>query len=347
MVGKKSKRDFLKNTMHKITLLPGEKEFEAEEHESILEAALRSGLNMAYSCNNGSCGDCKAVLVAGEVAQINHFDYQFSEAEKLNNSLLLCCNAARSDCSIEAGEAKSAADIPFQTISAKISKIEQPHEDFRVLQLRTSRTKTLRFLAGQYVNISYKDGEHYQASIASCPCNGMVLEIHVAKKDDHPFVDHVFNDMKTGEQVTIEGPFGDFHLDEESQRAIVMVGVDLGFAPLKSLIEHAIALEMEQVIQLYWVVTEQGSHYRENYCRQWEYALDTFIYKPLVMDCSNGLDQGVDAIVNEIIASSPIETEIDLYLSGNQESLQVLKQTFIEKGTPQQHVFCDVRNVVL
>ena len=140
--------------MYKITLLPSEKEFEAEPRESILDAALRAGINMAYSCNNGSCGECKAKLIAGEVDEISHYDYVLSDAEKIQNTILLCSCAAKTDCAIEAGEAKTASDIPHQKIRAKASKIERPHEDFVVLQLRTPRTNTLRFLAGQYVNLS-------------------------------------------------------------------------------------------------------------------------------------------------------------------------------------------------
>lgn len=327
-----------------ITLLPSENTFPSEAHESILDAALRAGLNMAYSCNNGSCGDCKARLIAGEVEEIGFYDYVIPEAEKAQGTILLCCNAAKSNCAIEAGEAKSASDIPMQSLRAKVSKVEQKHDDFVVLQLRTPRTKTLRFLAGQYVHLRIKDSPPYEASVASCPCNGMILEFHI-HRDEHPFVEYVFEQLRTGEQIDIDGPFGDFILDEESKRAIVMVGVDIGFAPLKSLIEHAIALDLEQAIQLYWVVTQEGMHYRENYCRSWEDALDTFIYKPLVLDYSSHLADSVDTIVNEIIASSPIESEVDLYLSGSPEVLRVLKQAFIDKGTPVEQVFCEQKTV--
>ena len=231
----------------------------------------------------------------------------------------------------------------MQSLRAKVSKIEKKHEDFIVLQLRTPRTKTLRFLAGQYVHLKINDSPHYEASVASCPCNGMILEFHI-HRDEEPFVEYVFDQLRVGEQIEIEGPYGDFNLDEESNRAIVMVGVDVGFAPLKSLIEHAIALDLEQVIQLYWVVTQEGMFYRENYCRSWEDALDTFIYKPLVLDYSSKLSDSVKAIVNEIVASSPIESEVDLYLSGNPVVLRVLKQAFIDRGTPAIQVFCEQKS---
>ena len=333
--------------MYKVTILPSEKEILADPNESILDAALRSGLNMAYSCNNGSCGECKALIIAGDVEQISHHDYRLTQAEKLNNTVLLCSCAAKSDCAIEAGEAKHAADIAHQRVRAKVSKIERPHAEFVVLQLRTPRTKTLRFLAGQYVRLSVDGIAPLEASVASCPCNGMIMEFHLYRDAGHPFVDYVFDEMKPGEQIRIEGPYGEFNLDEESKRAIVMVGVDIGFAPLKSLIEHAIALDLEQAIQLYWVVTREGMHYRENYCRSWEDALDTFIYKPLVLDYSSNLQESVATIVNEIIASSPIESEIDLYLSGDPHVLRVLKQAFIARGTPQEHVFCEQKSELI
>mgnify|MGYP003471556228 CR=1 FL=1 len=41
-----------------VRFLPSGKEFTAEKNETVLEAALRSGISLNYSCNNGSCGGC-------------------------------------------------------------------------------------------------------------------------------------------------------------------------------------------------------------------------------------------------------------------------------------------------
>lgn len=37
--------------------------FDCAEDDTLLRAALRSGVGMSYSCNVGSCGNCRFELV--------------------------------------------------------------------------------------------------------------------------------------------------------------------------------------------------------------------------------------------------------------------------------------------
>ena len=46
-------------------------EFTVNEGESVLNAALRQGVMLPYSCKNGTCGSCKGQLESGEVIHIN------------------------------------------------------------------------------------------------------------------------------------------------------------------------------------------------------------------------------------------------------------------------------------
>ena len=53
----------------------------------------------------------------------------------------------------------------------------------------------------------------------------------------------MFAGLKDVATVRVEGPRGEFVLDEASTRPLVFVAFDTGFAPIKSLIEHAMALD--------------------------------------------------------------------------------------------------------
>lgn len=318
----------------KITMKPSGHEFETFGDESILDAAFRSGISLSYSCQNGSCGECRAKVVEGEIENVVHHDFSLSEAEKLQNTTLMCCYKAKSDCVIEAIEAKSAADIPKQKIKVKVAKLDVVSENYIVLQLRTPRTKNLRFLAGQKISMTLKGIESFVASIASCPCNGMILHIHLYKHDKHPFVQHAFNEMKVGESLVIEGPEGDFMLDEDSLRPILMVAVDTGFASLKSIVEHAIALDLQQAIHLYWIVTEKHEHYHDNFCRSWELALETFLYQPMQLNA----DESLGELISQIMARSPVETELDIYLSGESKIVDRVRIAFEDAGTPAERI---------
>ena len=265
----------------KVRLLPSGHEFPVEPGETLLDAALRAGLAIRYNCSSGSCGDCRARLVSGELAGQQHHDFVFNERERADGQILLCRTSAASDLVLEAVEARGAADVPVQRITTQVSKLTPLSPDVMEVQVRTPRSQTLWFLAGQHVRLHIPGLEPRHKSIASCPCNGMVLQLHVRRAPGDPFAEHVFSRLKLRDSVEVEGPFGEFVLDEDSRRPLLFIAFETGFAPIKSLIEHAISLEMNQPMRLYWIARHGEEHYLENYCRSWQDALDDFEFIPV------------------------------------------------------------------
>jgi len=320
-----------------VTLTPSGHTFNCEENESVLDAALRSGINLSYHCTTGSCGECKAKLLEGRVDDYRHHDFVISEAEKIANTVLLCSVSAASDLILEAHEAVTAGDIPQQQIAVKIAKIDRVNESNLVLHLRTPRSRTLRFLAGQYVEVMGANGAKANFYIASCPCNGMVVQLHV-QRNETDFSRYAFQSLKVGDSLDINGPFGNFTLNEASRRPIVMIAQDTGFAPLKSLIEHAIALDLPQSMQLFWMVGNGQVHYQDNYCRSWEDALDCFVYHPFqLLELGDG-ENDYHTAVSFILERTPVESEIDLYLAGSNRMIDICREAFIQKGTPADKI---------
>jgi ring-1,2-phenylacetyl-CoA epoxidase subunit PaaE len=60
------------------------------EGESILDAAIRSGLDAPYSCQSGTCATCRAKLVEGEVNMKTSFALN---AEDKKRGFILTCQA--------------------------------------------------------------------------------------------------------------------------------------------------------------------------------------------------------------------------------------------------------------
>ena len=132
-----------------VKIVPGGQEFFVQGADTVLEAALHAGLAIAYGCSSGSCGECKARVVAGRLKKVRHYDFRLTEAEKLQGCALLCCHTALTDLVIEAKVARGAAEIPPQSITAHVRKMEHLSEDVMLLEVLTPRTSRLRFLAGR------------------------------------------------------------------------------------------------------------------------------------------------------------------------------------------------------
>lgn len=322
-----------------VRVLPSEREFFVEGSDSLLDAALRAGLALNYGCSNGNCGLCKARVVSGQVKKVRTHDYVLTEAEKTAGTVLMCSNTAVNDLVIEAHEAGSGREIPLQQIAARVKKTERLTEEVMLLHLQTPRTRRLRFLAGQYVTLQAGDMPAVDYPVASCPCDERNLQFHIQRMPDNPFAEHVFQGFKSGDAVTVLGPRGEFALREDSPHTLVFVAWDTGFAPIKSLIEHALALDITDSLHLYWMAPTTHGHYLSNLCRAWADALDNFFFTPIEMP-ANAV-QEVQAFKTElmrVVHDHPVLRDCDVYVAGAPALLEAARALLLEKGLPENQL---------
>ena len=271
--------DVLKIVSAQVTLRPSGHQFAVEGRDSLLQAGMKAGLKLNYGCGNGSCGMCKVRVTAGEVVRTMHSDYPLSESEKAQGYVLACAHtAASAEITLETLEARGPEDIPQQTIVTTVRALQPLGTDTLLLHLQTPRTHRLRFLAGQSATLGLAVGEdsHSTYPIASCPCDDRNLHFYVARNGADPVATRLFGGgVKVGNAVSVWGPTGSFVLADEPQ-PLVFAACDTGFAPVKSLIEHALSLDTAPSISLYWLATRPDGHFMANQCRAWSEALDLF-----------------------------------------------------------------------
>lgn len=315
-----------------IKIQPSNHEFWLEGNDSILEAGVHSGLALNYGCTSGSCGLCKARVIKGEVKKTQHHDYVLSEAEKNMNYVLMCSCTAVTDVVLEALEASNENDIPTQEVITKVKTIEQVTDNMLILHVQTPRIQRLRFLAGQSVALSINDDVSENFPIASCPCDDRNLLFHIPHSTkpntNTPFVEGLLHNTKKGDEITVVGPHGHFLFNEESKRPQIYLAFDAGFAPIKSLLEHAMALEIPTTMDLFWVVDKKEYLYLNNLCRAWDDALDDFNYHPLV---------NTHAIEHLLEKYDELEM-VDVYISGPETSIKEASEKLLEAGLPDEQL---------
>jgi CDP-4-dehydro-6-deoxyglucose reductase len=329
------KESFLRLMTAHVRLVPGQREFFVEGSDTILDAALRAGISLRYGCSNGNCGLCKARVVSGKTLPMRHSDYVFSDAEKNQGYVLLCSHTAVTDLEIEAPQIGGAQDIPGQQIATRVKKIESLGEDMALLHLQTPRTRRLQFLAGQAVTLETANGAEADYPVSSCPCDDRNLQFHVRRLPGNRFADYVFKKLKNGDIVALAGPKGEFTLNEESPRSLIFLAHGTGFAPIKSLIEHAMARDVAETLHLYWA-SEAGGHYLNNLCRSWTDALDNFHYTPLVADAAQ-----LTQALKQITMDHPDLSGFDIYAAGPEDFLASVKKYLRDNDFPENQLITD------
>lgn len=78
----------------------GEKKtYPAKEELSILRNLIQAGANPPYSCLEGSCGSCRALLACGKARSED--DYALSDAEIEKGFILTCQSWAETDVEVD------------------------------------------------------------------------------------------------------------------------------------------------------------------------------------------------------------------------------------------------------
>ena len=331
-----AQESFLRIMTAHVQVKPSGREYFVDGNDSLLEAALRAGLSLDYGCSIGSCGKCKARIVSGQAHRTRHSDYALTAAEKNAGVVLMCCNTALTDLVMEAREAHGAADMPLQTIDARVKSVTPLGDNVRLLHLQTPRSNRLRFLAGQSASLSLAGGISAALPVASCPCDDRNLQFHIRRRDGDAFAERVFDGLKGVDSVRVEGPRGEFVLHEESHRALVFIAGESGFAPIKSLIEHAMALDVAESLHLVWVAADSNGHYLDNLCRSWSDALDDFRYTSLTAKGALAEDE---AVLRQVLQDHPRLVECDVYVAGPAPWAGAAEFQLLERGLPREQLF--------
>ncbi len=306
-----------------VTIQPSGHEFPVEGNDTLLEAALRNGVSLNYGCSNGTCGDCKARLLSGDVRKVHAHDYVLKQAEKDAGVILLCSYAPVNDVVIEAN-VEGAHDIPTQQLVAKVKLVEVFNPQMAALHILAPRSQRLRFLGGQSIQVSV-NGASGRYAIASCPCEDRHIEVQIPRRPGDAFAEAVFSELKANDAVNVEGPYGDFVLDEDSPRPVIFLAFGAGFAPIKSLIQHAMSLEFVESMDLHWLANGEG-HYQDNLCRAWTDALDNFNYVPHAATEDNA------ALLKSIVLDYPDLHRFDVYAAGTAAQLEQAREHFVSGG---------------
>jgi CDP-4-dehydro-6-deoxyglucose reductase len=238
--------------MYSVTIQPSGHQFQVEDGEAVLAAALRQGFMLPYGCKNGACGSCKGKILSGTVDYGVYQHKALPDEDKAQGKALFCQAKPLTDLVIEARTISAAKDIPVKTLPCRVQKMERVTQDVMLLGLKLPANERLQFLPGQYLEFLLKDGSRRSFSMGNAPHDDELIQLHVRHVPGGQFTDHVFGKMKERDILRFEGPHGTFFLREDSAKPIVLVASGTGFAPIKSIIEHALKNAFSRPMTLYW-----------------------------------------------------------------------------------------------
>jgi naphthalene 1,2-dioxygenase ferredoxin reductase component len=288
--------------------------------ETILECALFEGIAYPFSCQQGQCGSCKSLLVAGEVELGDRYNPLALSADERARGLILACQARpRSDCVVSVVEIGGEIVHAERDLECTIVASERVGSAMRVVRLRIDRGGPFNFVAGQYVYARFGGGPEERLALANAPDDAL-LELHVPSDWCGEAATAV------GARVQVRGPHGREYLHDEHLGPILACADDTGLASMLAIVRSAIAIGLPQRLHLYVDATGGDTLYTVHALRSLGGAhrqLSTVI-------ADNGIVPRVASGFDDLGA-------FRVYAAGRREMLESLHALALARGLPPEH----------
>ncbi len=325
-----------------VTIHPTGHQFEVDDGETILDAAMRQNIDLPYGCRGGACGSCAGYIVQGEV----YYDEEpmaLDDEMQDNGQALFCIGKTHADLEISIEEIEQGQSFEIKQFGCHVSSKNKLCHDVIALKITLDNDQRLQYHAGQYIEFILKDNKRRAFSIANAPHKDELLELHIRHVDGGLFTDFLFENMPEHESLKLEGPLGQFYLRENRHRPIIMVGGGTGFGPLKAMIEHIEHVNFDQPIFLFMGVRALRDLYMNNMTQEWINKNPCLSFIPVLsepMDQDNW--QGETGFVHEAVARQfPDMKGFDIYMSGPPPMVNAAVELFTQQGANKENMFSD------
>ncbi|MBL8518786.1 MAG: cytochrome b N-terminal domain-containing protein [Betaproteobacteria bacterium] len=314
--------------------------------ENLLDAGLREGLPMPYECRNGACGRCKCRIVEGQVLLKPSQPGALTESDALSGRVLLCCAEPLTDLLIEYVPDPDAHRMPTHRYAAVVTGMKTLTPDVMQLVLKVTEGGVPAYRAGQYINIILEDGAKRSFSFATAPeaaGDSGEFELHVRRIEGGRFTTFVFDGLKVGDRLEFEGPLGAFTLRDDSDKPIIFVAGSTGFAPVKSMLEHAFLKGLARQMLLYWGVRRPSDMYLLPQLEAWQQQHGNFRFIPIVSDpLPEDRWSGRTGLVHEAILDDfPDLSHHQVYACGSVGMVETATPAFLGRGISSDDCFSD------
>lgn len=248
--------------------------------QTILEAALDAGISYPHGCRSGRCGSCKSWLLEGQVELGKHSPFALTDEERGLGQILACRAFPHGDVTVEWLDTDYVAR-PSVAQGATVVALEGKTHDILAVRLKLDDRPAFRFAAGQYLSLGLPrvPARHY--SMANGPDDELV-ELHIRLVPQGRTSSLIHNSLRAGDRVEIQGPAGSAYLRDAHEGTIVAVAGGSGLAPIKSIVETALAAGMRQRIHLYFGARAEEDLYLVDHFRTLERRFPNLTFVPVL-----------------------------------------------------------------
>lgn len=325
-----------------VTLKSSGRQFPTEPTETVLEAAQRAGVALPYSCRASVCGSCQATLLTGRCVYPNIPPVGLDANARAHGAVLLCQAVAASDLLLKVREVPSVAQMRRRELDVRVVAKWTLADNVVGLRLQpVAGERPLRRLPGQYLDVVLADGRHRPFSIANAPQADGAIELHVRHVAGGGFTSYVASTLAVGDTLRIDGPLGTFVPREDSERPMLLMAGGTGFAPIKAIVEHFLALRTRRTMHLYWGARSAADLYLRELAEDWARATPNLHFYPVVSNPERAAGLRTGFVHAAVLEDWPDLSAWDVYMSGPPAMIDAARAAFAAAGAHHSRLYFD------
>lgn len=309
-----------------------------EPKETLLNAALRAGIDFPHSCRVGGCAACKCKLLSGQVKELTETGYLLSD-EELDQGYILACQ------SVPKNDIQVAVDMHTQLLRRRVHGriIGQQKLTHDITRLTVQLEASLPYKAGQFATLSLDalPGISRSYSFATPVQADAQVSFFVRQVPGGRFSSVINDHDLLGQQINLEGPQGDFWL-RPADAPLLLIAGGSGLAPILALLQEAARNNVKQPVSLLFGAREERDLYAlaeiSAIAAQWP---SEFRFIPVLSQApADAAWSGARGLVTEQLAHL-LPTSAHAYLCGPPAMLDSCVAILRQHGVAREHIHAD------
>ncbi len=328
----------------KIDINGGSKSIEVEGGGQLLSVLKDEGIFIPSACGGrGTCAYCKLKILDGGGPIVPTEAPLLEEKEIADNVRISCQVKVRNDMAIEIPEEL----FLIQEYKGVVERIRDLTHDIKEVRIKLTDPAEIDFVAGQYVQLetpAYDDNPEpvYRAySISSVPSEKDHIELIIRLVPGGICTTWVFEHLKEGDEVTFNGPYGDFRLSDTDAEMVWIAGGS-GMAPFWGMVRHMKEHDIRRKTRYFFGAVKPRDLFFVEELQQLTEELDWFEYIPALSGELNGDEwSGETGLITEVVGKHVQNGEPEAYLCGSPGMIDAAAVVLKEKGITEDNTYYD------
>lgn len=331
-----------------IDVNQGKETFEIEGGESLLASLKSQNIFIPSACGGrGTCAYCKVKILDGG-GPVTPTEEPLLTSEEIADQVRISCQVkVRNDMKIQIPEELFA----IQAFRGRVERIRDLTHDIKEVRIELIEPETIDFIPGQYIQLEappYGDNPEsvYRAySISSVPSDKSHVEMIIRLVPGGICTTWVFEHLKEGDEVNLNGPYGEFRLSDDADRDMVWIAGGSGMAPFWSLVRHMKEQGIERPCDYFFGAVSQRDLFLVEELEQLAEELPWFRFVPALSGDDVGDWSGERGLITEAVGRNIEDgSNKEGYLCGSAGMIDASIKVLESKGITEQRIYYDKFN---